>query len=51
MIEEYLTLEEVSARLKLKPKTIKNKMAAGIFQKGVPHGLRPRTATVEPYQP
>lgn len=44
--EEYLTIEELSARLKIKPKTIKNKMASGIFRKGVhyfsPKGLRPR---------
>ena len=44
--EEYLTIEEVASRLKLKPKTIKNKMAAGIFKKGrhyfSPKGLRPR---------
>ena len=44
--EEYLTIEEVASRLKLKPKTIKNKMAAGIFKKGrhyfSPRGLRPR---------
>ena len=46
MTEEYLTIEELSARLKLKPKTVKNKMAAGIFRKGVhyfsPVGLGPR---------
>ena len=44
--EEYLTIGEVAARLKVKPKTIKNKMAAGTFTKGVhyfsPKGLRPR---------
>ncbi len=44
--EEYLTISEVAARLKVSPKTIKNKMAAGIFRKGVhyfsPKGLRPR---------
>jgi hypothetical protein len=44
--EEYLTIDEVAARLKLSPKTIKNKMAFGIFRKGVhyfgPKGLRPR---------
>jgi hypothetical protein len=44
--EEYLTIEELSARLKIKPKTIKNKMASVIFRKGVhyfsPKGLRPR---------
>jgi len=46
MSEEYLTIEELSARLKIKPKTIKNKMAAGIFRKGIhyfsPAGLGPR---------
>jgi hypothetical protein len=45
-IEEYLTIVEVAARLKIKPKTVKNKMASGIFQKGVhyfsPQGLGPR---------
>jgi hypothetical protein len=44
--EEYLTLDEVAARLKLNKKTIQNKMAGGIFQKGVhyfrPNGLGPR---------
>ncbi len=44
--EEYLTIEETGARLKLKPKSVKNKMAAGIFQKGVhyysPEGIGPR---------
>lgn len=45
-MEEYLTIAEVAVRLKIKPKTIKNKMAAGIFQRGVhyysPQGLGPR---------
>jgi hypothetical protein len=45
-VEEYLTITELAARLKIKPKTIKNKMALGIFQKGVhyfsPSGLGPR---------
>ena len=44
--EEYLTIEELAARLKVKPKTIKNKMASGIFRRGVhffaPRGLGPR---------
>jgi hypothetical protein len=44
--EEYLTITEVAERLKNKPKTIKNKMASGIFRKGVhyfsPQGLGPR---------
>jgi hypothetical protein len=46
MTEEYLTIEELSARLKIKPKTVKNKMASGIFRKGThffsPPGLGPR---------
>ena len=45
-LEEYLTIEELSARLKIKPKTIKNKMASGIFRRGThyfsPVGLGPR---------
>lgn len=44
--EEYLTIDEVAARLKVSPKTIRNKMASGIFRKGVhyfsPKDLRPR---------
>ncbi len=46
VVEEYLTIAEVAARLKVKPKTIKNKMATGIFRRGVhffsPAGLGPR---------
>ena len=45
-MDDYLTVAELAARLKIKPKTIKNKMAAGIFRKGVhyfsPSGLGPR---------
>jgi len=44
--EEYLTIDELAARLKLEPKTIRNKMANGIFIKGVhffsPNGMGPR---------
>jgi len=44
--DEYLTIAEVAARLKITSKTVKNKMAAGIFQRGVnyfsPQGLGPR---------
>ena len=46
MIEEYLSLEEVSARLKLKPKTVKNKMAAGVFRKGI-HATVRRMVKIE----
>lgn len=46
MPEEYLTIAEVAGLLKVKPKSIKNKMASGIFKKGVhyfsPRGLGPR---------
>jgi hypothetical protein len=43
---EYLTIDEVAVRLKIKSKTVRNKMSAGIFKKGVhyfhPKGLGPR---------
>src|SRR5262249_19455577 len=38
--EEYLTIPEVAARLKVTPKTIRNKMASGVFGKGQ-HYVRP----------
>lgn len=44
--EEYLTVDELAARLKLSRKTIRNKITNGTFRKGVhyfrPKGLRPR---------
>jgi len=39
--EEYLTIAEVAARLKVTPKTVRNKMASGVFCKGV-HYVRPK---------
>ncbi len=46
MADEFLTIKEAAARLKVTPKTLKNKMAAGILKKGVhyfsPKGLGPR---------
>jgi hypothetical protein len=39
--EEYLTITEVAGRLKVKPKTVRNKMASGVFRKGV-HYMRPK---------
>jgi hypothetical protein len=39
--DEYLTINELAMRLKLKPKTIKNKMASGAFRQGV-HYFRPQ---------
>ena len=45
-IEEYLTIIEVAARLKLSPKSIRNRMSAGVFRCGVhyfsPPGISPR---------
>lgn len=44
--DEYLTITELAERLKLKPRTVKNKMQAGLFKRGVhyfsPPGLGPR---------
>jgi len=44
--DEYLTVVELATRLKLKSKTVKNKMVNGTFIKGVhyfsPRGIRPR---------
>jgi len=33
--EEYLTVAELAARLKLKPKTVRNRMHDGTWQRGV----------------
>lgn len=45
-MEEYLTIEAVAERLSVSPKTVKNKMAKGVFKLGVhyfrPPGLSPR---------
>ena len=41
LAEEYLTIGEVAARLKVAPKTVRNKMASGVFRKGV-HYVRPK---------
>src|SRR5262245_32918638 len=44
--KEYLTTEELAKRLSWEERTVKNKMEAGIFQKGIhyfaPKGIRPR---------
>lgn len=34
-MEEYLTVIEVAQRLKISPKTVRNRMAAGIYREGV----------------
>lgn len=39
-MDEYLTISELSVRLKISPKTVKNKMASGAFRQGV-HYFRP----------
>jgi hypothetical protein len=44
--DEYLTVPELAARLKLRPKTVRNRMYDGTWQKGVhwfaPRGISPR---------
>jgi hypothetical protein len=44
--QEYLTVAEVAQRLKIAAKTVRNRMASGIYQRGVhyfcPPGSRPR---------
>ena len=46
MMEEYLTIAEVAARLLNKPKSVRNKSSSGVFQRGIhyfsPAGLGPR---------
>ncbi len=39
-MEEYLTIPQVAERLGVKPKTIRNKIALGVFSEGV-HYFRP----------
>lgn len=45
-MEEYLTIAEVAALLKLNPKSVQNKMSQGLFQEGVHYfrrqGIGPR---------
>ncbi len=45
-MEEYLTIAEIATRLKLSPKTIRNKMASGELVRGVHYfkrkGMTPR---------
>lgn len=45
MIDEYLTLTELAARLKLSPKSVSNKISSGVFQCGT-HYFRPRGMSV-----
>jgi hypothetical protein len=33
-MDDYLTITEVADRLKVKPKTIRNKIASGVFRQG-----------------
>ena len=44
--EEYITIDELGTRLRLSPKSIRNKMVSGVFIKGVhyfsPKGMGPR---------
>ena len=40
MSEQYLTIAEVAAQLKVSPKRVRNLMCAGVFKQGV-HFFRP----------
>jgi hypothetical protein len=44
--EEYLTIQEVAKRLNWSPKTLRNKMAAGVFKKGVHYDSPPGLPTL-----
>jgi hypothetical protein len=39
-MEEYLTITEVAGRLKVAPKTIRNRIASRVFREGI-HYFRP----------
>ncbi len=39
-MDEYLTIAEVAARLKLSAKSVRNKISAGVFREGA-HFFRP----------
>ena len=39
--DEYLTLEQLAARLGWEPKTIQNKIAKGVFKKGIHYAEAP----------
>ena len=39
-MDAYLTIPEVAALLRVKPKTIRNKIASGVFKEGL-HFFRP----------
>ena len=39
-MDQYLTIPEVAALLRVKPKTLRNKIASGVFREGV-HFFRP----------
>jgi hypothetical protein len=40
MSEQYLTIAEVAAQLKVSPKRVRNLMCAGVFKQGI-HFFRP----------
>jgi hypothetical protein len=44
--EKFLTIEEVAKRLHWSPKTVRNKMAAGVFKKGVHYDSPPGLPTL-----
>jgi hypothetical protein len=46
-MDEYLTVTEVADRLKVKPKTIRNKIASGVFTEGVQYFRRKSISTLQ----
>jgi Helix-turn-helix domain len=44
-VEEYLTIKETAQRLKLSPKTIRNKIASGVFKRGEHYFRAPSLGT------
>jgi hypothetical protein len=43
--EEYLTIKELAQRLKLSPKSVRNKMASQVFKRGVHYFRAPSLGT------
>lgn len=41
MVEDYITLKELARRLNYTPKTVRNKIAEGVFKKGVHYSTAP----------
>ena len=44
--EEYLTIEQLAERLNYSPKTVRNKIATGVFKKGIHYSTAPGLPTL-----